>query len=691
MKAYYSAGLKELAKASGFRGETLSKLESCSNFKRTHRFLQQAWEAIYRQMLCSFIMEQSSGESLNENICDMIGVCVQADNFPSDILSKTQTLLTRMNFEQNFHDFVQRRSEDDDTWRFWKQFVFEDCYAYMSLYLAIRTSDWHLRQSSLKLMAPLFAVFDRTTYQKLIPHHLADTISCYPDNIKKCFESGPFTVSITGRHWHSVALDECHEICINKDMKSAVVRPTKAYLKKTSLFFGYRIASHKNLLIQLFPDNERKEHCEPQSIFDTTPYGNETEQNIEAVRTIICQKDLLPSTTGSNRGLVNVFSGAIATPEQAHDLLSFRKVGLQDFENFVKHRILKQPSSAAAPVRRRRLLTMAPRKMGKKRLSQKELEHKQVTKCLRCRLAWCNETGQSYNPAQEQYSVYPRALADCNGNLHGGVKSTWTDKLRGRYKGGDTFMESLPNSWSPSVVVIDGMFLINTNPLQQTQNIASYADLLFNRFIRPHYHKGTKTVHLIFDNPGQHAFNPKQFEQRKRDDKRTHGNSKSNPHEHAQFSPSTPVKRPWREYINCRQCKRSIIIALGLAYLQRAGHNLLQGQSLVLGGCISAEMTAWVVRGGDLFPQPEPAYSSNSPEADMRLWRHALQSNALRVLIYSPDTDVYNIGLSLISTHPNTEFIVQVYIPPSILLPCNQWGLTVIFSLPQGYKGNYGS
>ena len=61
---------------------------------------------------------------------------------------------------------------------------------------------------------------------------------------------------------------------------NAMRRPTKAYLKKTSLFFGFRIAAHKNLLIQLFPDNERKERCEPQSIFDTTPYANEMEQNI---------------------------------------------------------------------------------------------------------------------------------------------------------------------------------------------------------------------------------------------------------------------------------------------------------------------------------------------------------------------------------------------------------------------------
>lgn len=36
MKAYYHVGLKEVAKASGFRPETLASLKRCSHFKRTH-------------------------------------------------------------------------------------------------------------------------------------------------------------------------------------------------------------------------------------------------------------------------------------------------------------------------------------------------------------------------------------------------------------------------------------------------------------------------------------------------------------------------------------------------------------------------------------------------------------------------------------------------------------------------------
>ena len=146
-------------------------------------------------------------------------------------------------------------------------------------------------------------------------------------------------------------------------------------------------------------------------------------------------------------------------------------------------------------------------------MSQKE--HKQVTQCLRRRLAWCNATGRSYNPALEQYSVYPRALSDCDGNPHEGVKSTWTEKLRGCYKHTNTFFESLPSGWSPSVVVLDGMFLLNTNPLRQTNNVTSYANLLFNQFIKPHYLKGASTVHLILITPADSDLIPKNLNKKR--------------------------------------------------------------------------------------------------------------------------------------------------------------------------------
>ena len=40
---------------------------------------------------------------------------------------------------------------------------------------------------------------------------------------------------MTGHSWHAVVFDEVHEMCINKDLKAAVVHPTK-HTYKTTLF-----------------------------------------------------------------------------------------------------------------------------------------------------------------------------------------------------------------------------------------------------------------------------------------------------------------------------------------------------------------------------------------------------------------------------------------------------------------------
>lgn len=123
---------------------------------------------------------------------------------------------------------------EDDTWKFWVQFVFVDALAYVGLFLAIRSGDWVLRMGSMKAMAPLFTAFDHPTYQKLISNHIHDLLRI--PQVLLMFSQGAFVVNISGREWHSVGVDETHEMLINKQCKQAVVKPTENYIN--------RVASH---------------------------------------------------------------------------------------------------------------------------------------------------------------------------------------------------------------------------------------------------------------------------------------------------------------------------------------------------------------------------------------------------------------------------------------------------------------
>ena len=85
----------------------------------------------------------------------------------------------------------------------------------------------------------------------------------------------------------------------------------------------------------------------------------------------------------------------------------------------------------------------------------------------------------------------------------------------------------------------------------------------------------------------------------------------------------------------------------------------------VLAGCFSGlgENTAWLLSPRELTAEQLEEYYSTAQEADTGIWRHAMQSQASSVLIYSPDTDVYNIGLSFTKQRHTTTYIVQINVP----------------------------
>ena len=95
------------------------------------------------------------------------------------------------------------------------------------------------------------------------------------------------------------------------------------------------------------------------------------DQNIIVMLDYIEQNKMLP-TSSENLGLQNFLSHTPATPEQAHNLLNFRRIGQEEFETHVNYRTLRDPR-VSAPERRKYLHTFASTKARKKK--EKQLDH----------------------------------------------------------------------------------------------------------------------------------------------------------------------------------------------------------------------------------------------------------------------------------------------------------------------------
>ena len=148
--------------------------------------------------------------------------------------------------------------------------------------------------------------------------------------------------------WHGVAIDECHEMCINKDAKLAVVHPSKHRMEFLSNYMHFRSACVECVKRQIFPEREvnKQDFSHPVVNMD-----RKREENILRMVQVIKSKGMISLT-----GLWNFLKEKKATPEQVHDLLNFRTIGQRAYEQFVTQNILGLPS-VSAPNCKKRLTT----------------------------------------------------------------------------------------------------------------------------------------------------------------------------------------------------------------------------------------------------------------------------------------------------------------------------------------------
>ena len=118
------------------------------------------------------------------------------------------------------------------------------------------------------------------------------------------------------------------------------------------------------------------------------------------------------------------------------------------------------------------------------------------------KLKWSKKTQKPVDVIAEQYIPLSLATADNDGMSHKRKQSFTTKALKSRYRDSPVVTSQLPPGWTPDCCIIEGMFMLNTSPINGT-TFSDYAKFLMNRYIKPEFNRGAQEIHLIFDNPAR--------------------------------------------------------------------------------------------------------------------------------------------------------------------------------------------
>ena len=130
MKPYFDMGLRQLAHTSGY---PVAAIQSCSQFKRTHHFLMEAWQAFYQVMVQRFLEYDTESGNYTHTLTDIVQDCVlyiktDVTNFRTKLI-KLRQRIQEASYSKTFQSFLCMMEEKDLNWKFWKQFVFVDALA----------------------------------------------------------------------------------------------------------------------------------------------------------------------------------------------------------------------------------------------------------------------------------------------------------------------------------------------------------------------------------------------------------------------------------------------------------------------------------------------------------------------------------------------------------------------------------
>ena len=148
--------------------------------------------------------------------------------------------------------FTKDGSSNDDQFALFTTAI-DDFSAYIAMYVAIRTSDWHLRIAAIKMMAQRFVRSGAMLYKWLSTRHLADLATTYPEEVLRQMRCGGWVSALKDGRGVTLARDEYHERTASHEIKCVMPQQlTKQNMEVITQYSTYGARVRNNFLNEFF-------------------------------------------------------------------------------------------------------------------------------------------------------------------------------------------------------------------------------------------------------------------------------------------------------------------------------------------------------------------------------------------------------------------------------------------------------
>ncbi|CAC5386181.1 unnamed protein product [Mytilus coruscus] len=413
---------------------------------------------------------------------------------------------------------------------------------------------------------------------------------------------------------------------INLKTKQAINSFSSASLASLTHYLPYRAETLHNFKNQLCIEKTDSQHRETNK-----PYIETEEFTIRQYISELATTSLFKDNSESQ--LVHIFKKNVATKDQSDSMLNYRQYGITDMQKYITCFLIKAPDLSAKQLymrRRMNLKTFAPQKVSMHKQKKEIKDNQTVISCLRKKIAFSKHTQEPVTDLDQLISL-PRAISDASGLPVKGTKSNALKVLKSTYK--DAILTSLP---------------VTDDAVQK---------FLFTRWIvKSHIQFKAQEIHVVFDHPNRNGESSKDIERSRRTHEFNQENIKYNT-----VSSDLLLPNNWRNFLNVRDHKRKFVNYLSSQLINFALQRFQDHEcTVVTAGGYEDLYVDKALGAGDEDISEFSDFNSNHEEGDTRVWLHAIHSKSQRIIMYSPDTDTFFVGLPFIDCLGDKTIYLQL-------------------------------